>query len=163
MNWNKLVALGLSLMLIVSVNYQLYACSCQSITVKQAYDNAHLVFSGKVMNVGYVVDPQKTFDKPVAQMSVQEKYENGIFEQEVTLKIRCKTLKGTVEDKLVKVRTGIGGGDCGVFFKEGEQYIVYAFEDEKGQPFYRTTTCATTKAYDKQEYRALKKLKRGNS
>lgn len=39
-----------------------------------------------------------------------------------------KIWKG-ISDKTVVVSTGMGGGDCGYGFKEGEKYFVYAYGD----------------------------------
>jgi hypothetical protein len=36
------------------------------------------------------------------------------------------------QHKNIRVRTGIGGGDCGFDFEVGKQYLVYAFADESG-------------------------------
>jgi len=43
---------------------------------------------------------------------------------DVTLQVQ-EAWKG-VEDNLIKVHTGFGGGDCGFAFREGEEYLVYA-------------------------------------
>jgi hypothetical protein len=37
------------------------------------------------------------------------------------------------QQKNIRIRTGVGGGDCGFHFEVGEQYLVYAFADESGQ------------------------------
>lgn len=37
------------------------------------------------------------------------------------------------QQKNIRVRTGLGGGDCGFHFEVGKQYLVYAFADESGQ------------------------------
>jgi hypothetical protein len=37
------------------------------------------------------------------------------------------------KQKNIRIRTGVGGGDCGFDFEAGEQYLVYAFADESGQ------------------------------
>jgi hypothetical protein len=43
----------------------------------------------------------------------------------------------------VDVRTGSGGGDCGVAFKTGERYVVYASRHAQG--WLRTSTCTRTR------------------
>jgi hypothetical protein len=35
--------------------------------------------------------------------------------------------------KIFKVRTGLGGGDCGFRFEVGKRYLVYAFADDSGR------------------------------
>jgi len=37
------------------------------------------------------------------------------------------------QEKNVRIRTGVGGGDCGFDFEVGKQYLVYAFADKSGQ------------------------------
>jgi hypothetical protein len=37
------------------------------------------------------------------------------------------------QGKKVELKTGLGGGDCGVPFEVGKQYLVYADKDESGQ------------------------------
>lgn len=37
------------------------------------------------------------------------------------------------QQKNIRIRTGVGGGDCGFNFEVGEQYLVYAFADESGK------------------------------
>src|SRR5260370_820506 len=37
------------------------------------------------------------------------------------------------EDKHVKVRTGLGGGDCGFDFETSKKYLVFAYQDDSGE------------------------------
>lgn len=37
------------------------------------------------------------------------------------------------QQKIIQIRTGVGGGDCGFDFHVGEQYLIYAFADESGK------------------------------
>jgi hypothetical protein len=37
------------------------------------------------------------------------------------------------QQKKIRIRTGVGGGDCGFRFEVGEQYLVYGFAREAGQ------------------------------
>lgn len=46
----------------------------------------------------------------------------------------------------VTIETGLGGGDCGYDFKEGERYLVYAYEN-KGRII--TTICSRTRPLSK--------------
>jgi hypothetical protein len=43
-----------------------------------------------------------------------------------------RSYRGPQQQK-VRIRTGLGGGDCGFRFEVGEQYLVYAFAHESGQ------------------------------
>jgi hypothetical protein len=58
--------------------------------------------------------------------------------------------------------TGMGGGDCGVSFESGEQYLVFAFQDEKTGR-WRTTICSGTKEtlYANEDVRTLRAWKAG--
>ena len=46
------------------------------------------------------------------------------------------------QQKNIRIRTGVGGGDCGFDFEVGKQYLVYAFADESGQ--LETGICSGT-------------------
>ncbi len=52
-----------------------------------------------------------------------------------------RVMKG-VKGKEVLLRTGVGGGDCGIKFKEREKYLVYAYV-RSGE--LRTNGCTRTK------------------
>lgn len=83
------------------------ACSCvMPGTPNEALKEATAVFSGMVTDI----DRNLTGYGYKVRFDV-EKIWKGIF------------------DKTVAVSTGIGGGDCGYAFKEGERYFVYAFGD----------------------------------
>jgi hypothetical protein len=46
------------------------------------------------------------------------------------------------QSKTLQLRTGLGGGDCGVTFEVGKQYLVYAFKSESGE--FSTGICSGT-------------------
>ncbi len=46
------------------------------------------------------------------------------------------------EDKRVKVRTGLGGGDCGFDFETSKKYLVFAYQDGSGE--LSTGICSST-------------------
>jgi hypothetical protein len=46
------------------------------------------------------------------------------------------------EDKRVKVRTGLGGGDCGFDFETSKKYLVFAYQDDSGE--LSTGICSST-------------------
>jgi hypothetical protein len=50
------------------------------------------------------------------------------------------------QSKTFQLRTGLGGGDCGVTFEVGKQYLVYAFKNESGE--FSTGICSGTSALD---------------
>ena len=51
--------------------------------------------------------------------------------------------------KNVRIRTGVGAGDCGFQFEVGKQYLVYAFADESGQ--LSTGICSGTALLEKNQ------------
>ena len=64
-------------------------------------------------------------------------------------------------DSIIKVTTGLGGGDCGFPFRFGNDYIVYAnFENSIKSPYtytLKTTICTRTCSYDEEEIEELEK------
>lgn len=93
------------------------ACSCaQPPPPRQALEGATAVFTGKVVKVEQVE-----------------------LERRVTVEVE-KDLKAAGGRQVV-VRTGLGGGDCGYGFKEGERYLIYA-HGEKDAP--ATSICTRT-------------------
>lgn len=85
------------------------ACSCAELpSVEEEFARSQAVFSGKVLEVKEKRSLQGYITKKV------------IFE--VT-----NTWKG-VEKTQMMITTGSGGGDCGIDFKEGQEYLVYAYE-----------------------------------
>lgn len=85
------------------------ACSCaESPSVEEELERSNAVFSGKVI-------------------SVREKRSlNGNVSKLVLFEV-TNTWKG-VEQSQIMITTGLGDGDCGIDFKEGEEYLVYAHE-----------------------------------
>jgi hypothetical protein len=52
-----------------------------------------------------------------------------------------------VQQKAMRLSTGLGGGDCGFDFEVGKQYRVYAFKDEAGE--LSTDICSGTALLEK--------------
>jgi hypothetical protein len=73
-----------------------------------ALEQAEAVFSGIVLSASGERNPQQPERWPV----------------QVTLRV-TRRWKGPVADTLV-IRTGEGGGDCGIRFQVGAEYLVYA-------------------------------------
>src|SRR5260370_16101826 len=53
------------------------------------------------------------------------------------------------EDKHVKVRTGLGGGDCGFDFETSKKYLVFAYQDDSGE--LSTGICSSTALLEESE------------
>jgi hypothetical protein len=47
--------------------------------------------------------------------------------------LKCYACIEEPKDKHVKVRTGLGGGDCGFDFETSETYLVFAYKDDSGR------------------------------
>ncbi len=83
------------------------ACSCVSATPAEHFANATTVFMGTVKNIS---GDGRNGQKRLVDFAVTE------------------ARKGIL-DKTVTVATGAGGGDCGFDFQEGQEYVVYAYDD----------------------------------
>jgi hypothetical protein len=61
-------------------------------------------------------------------------------EMEVSFEV-LRSYRGA-QDKHVKVRTGLGGGDCGFDFETNKKYLVFAYKDDSGE--LSTSICSST-------------------
>jgi hypothetical protein len=104
------------------------ACSCAVMpSPEQGFSDAQAVFSGEVINIKENSSLLGGYGKTVF-FDVKE------------------TWKGT-EGKEVAIMTGSGGGDCGVAFVVGQEYLVYAnVSDMYEKQSLSTTICSPTKA-----------------
>ena len=92
-----------------------YACSCAAeYTREQAFEDAEAVFVGSVLSVKERGNTLKRLfgDGPTPSYRA------------VTFHV-TERWKGTKEN-LITIATGMGHGDCGFHFAEGERYLVYA-------------------------------------
>ena len=90
------------------------ACSCAGVmTPCHAYGEASAVFLGTVIESKFV------------------KIKDGDFEHEMrSVRLSIDTPFRGVEGAEVEVITGSGGGDCGFYFRQSQQYLVYAYAYE---------------------------------
>jgi len=83
------------------------ACSCAELpSVKDEFERSKAVFSGKVV----AIKEKRSF--------------TGYTTQSVLFDV-TSTWKGVDQSQMI-ITTGQGGGDCGIDFTEGEEYLVYA-------------------------------------
>ena len=95
-----------------------FACSCYAkAPVCNAFGDAKAVFVGKVIE-----------GNSVERMS--DMLKAGTKDLTFTFKV-SRGFIGAKADETVEVHTGFGFGDCGFPFEKGEEYIVYAYENEK--------------------------------
>lgn len=102
------------------------ACSCIELpAAEEEFKVSQAVFSGKVNKV------------------MEDKSMKGYITKSVIFEV-TNTWKG-VNQTQVKIKTGQGGGDCGIDFLEGVEYLVYAKESEMyGAKALVTTICDRT-------------------
>lgn len=95
-------------------------CDCVSPPdVQSARNSAVVVFTGRVLSIRDTV--------------VGEGMQHGPWQMRaVTLRVD-RAWKG-VDSRRFVVLTGMGGGDCGVPFRRGESYLVYAGGPSAGWP-----------------------------
>nr|WP_249317010.1 hypothetical protein [Bacillus sp. FJAT-50079] len=99
----------IGLLIIGSFPSIINACSCAELpSVEEEFERSKAVFSGKVIDI--------------REKQSLDGYTSNSVQFEVT-----NTWKG-VEQSQIIITTGLGGGDCGFDFKEGKEYLVYAYE-----------------------------------
>lgn len=105
------------------------ACSCATPALDQAAARSEAVFIGKALEVKWVPDP---YDKSGAIG-----YKNAVrFEVD-------RAYKGAETTQLI-VNAGTGEASCGIDFKTGESYLVFAYETENHELV--TRLCSRTRA-----------------
>ena len=89
--------------------------------------------------LGKIVELHHDRKEPDSNGSVQF---NGFLGTHALFEI-SESFRGIAGDtKQVKIRTGMGGGDCGYPFLLGESYVVYAYRTKEG--FLATGICSRT-------------------
>jgi len=112
-----------------------YACSCnEGISTQNLFKSSDLVFTGKIINI-------KPYQPKVYSNGdeIIEEYSNVIVE------IETKDLFKGEFKKVIKIVTGVGGGDCGYKFMEGQEYVIFANDygiyTEKEDGILETNRC----------------------
>ncbi|TKC16152.1 hypothetical protein [Robertmurraya kyonggiensis] len=114
------------LFLMVSFPSTSSACSCaEQQSVKEEFKQSKAVFSGKVIEVK------------------ENRRNNGSIVKLVLFEV-TETWKGVDETQII-ITTGVSDGDCGIEFKKGEEYLVYATESTMyGENKLVSTICDRT-------------------
>lgn len=115
-----------------------YACGCVGeLNDKEAYKEADAVISGRVLD---------TKDTIILLSTGEEK------RMSVTTLLIQDVFKKRVRDSIVTIFSGVGKGDCGYRFKEGENYLVFLVQknsfgrySEKVDKYYYTDICMGNK------------------
>lgn len=112
--WYQIASSALALVVLSGVPAE--ACSCVLPLAKpcQAFWQAHTVFTGVVRSID-------TEEVTFGQFRTK---------QYVVTFDAVQLARGAPAEPM-RVRTGLGGGDCGYAFKVGQPYIVYAYRNRK--------------------------------
>jgi mevalonate kinase len=160
------------LTLFILTSYNIIACECIIIkSIQKEFINADYVLTGKIISIEFVQILNNN-GKKTKILTSEFRDELDIFKGRVLAKITVETtetLKGKKRKKEKIIYTGSGGGDCGFNFKEGEEYLIYAFKDSWGTKELResnrkyknalyTDTCTRTKIIDKKEIENIRLL-----
>jgi TonB family protein len=159
-------------MLVIS-SKKMMACSCiGQRSVQEEIKHVSIIFTGIVISkeIIYVTDSavlalypndSNMYKSPMAKFAVA-RYQFLVQE----------FYKGNIASDTVIIYTGIGGGDCGVRFKTGEQYIVYGesvsylagrgsgIHFPTGINTYWTNSCLRTTIYEPEEITEINKYLR---
>ncbi len=107
------------------------ACLCKVMTAESAFYGANVVFVGKVIRVKTAKEASVSLI--VKRSGAAEMLKTPVWEKSLG-SVRIATLEVSdafkgVTDKTIEVSTSVydGGGTCGVNFKVGETYLVYAY------------------------------------
>jgi len=114
----KIINLIFGLIVITSINYKSYACTCigGKRTIKKAFKHNDIIFYGKVIYKEKVL-----FDFIPTSRGDTIKF----YKDKYTFMIK-KVFKGKIKCSTIEIVTGKGHGDCGISFKLGKNYIVYS-------------------------------------
>ena len=102
---------ALILVLITFPGYA-FACSCLRTALEDQVKDSEKIFVG-VLTSSKIVNPRTDKEWP---------YIEGTIEVETII-------KGKV-GKIEKVRTGLGGGDCGISMTTGRAYVIFSISEE---------------------------------
>jgi hypothetical protein len=113
-----LISLSIATALLALSVSDVKACSCMfgGGSPCEAYWLSQAVFSGKVIK-------KSTFDVEEGEGDSRHKYQQVLARFSIE-----QAIKGVAGDE-VEIVTGLGGGDCGYHFKDGERYVVYAIRN----------------------------------
>lgn len=117
-------------LLSILTSSHIFACSCSMGSTKDAFKSSNSVFTGKVKRVEYLNSA------------------NAFGDQNIIVEFENPTVfKG--EDQPVLHTAHNGSGCTGYWFKEGEEYLVYAFD--RGDGLLDTMWCGGVQAKSEDE------------
>jgi hypothetical protein len=137
----KLLLVPLALLVLPLFVERVSACSCvHGITVCKEYQEAAVVFVGKVLDGTVISTPYEVFRPGGGKQTFTTNRRVYRFSIEKVF----KRFKGTE----IEIHTGYGDTDCGYKFKVGERYLIYAHGSPPSNEF-TTSICTRTKPYSK--------------
>lgn len=152
------------------INSGIYACSCiGQRTVKEEIKYSDAVLVGKVISKDIVTLADSTAIKMFTNDSTIVKgfpYETVIAKYELLL---TSKYKGNTTTDTIAIYTGLGGGDCGVRFEIGKNYVVFGESETyfgqinndwpfpKGKNIYWTNICSRTTLENQNEIEEIEK------
>lgn len=168
---SKLIPIYITLFLALSSG--IYACSCTGIsTVKGSLKYSDAVVTGKVISKELItlVDSSAIKANRIKSANLHGyPYEITVVKYEMTVTI---IYKGKITADTIEIYTGKGGGDCGIRFETGKEYIVYAESETyfgrinnnwpfpQGNNIYWTNSCSRTTIKNSQETDELEKYRK---
>lgn len=112
-----LISLSIATALLTLSISDVKACTCWVVGPPcEEYWRSQAVFAGKVIK-------KSTFYVEEGEGDSRHKYQRVLVRFSIE-----QAFKGIAGDE-VEIATGLGGGDCGYHFKDGERYLVYAIPD----------------------------------
>lgn len=147
---------------------QLFACNCnEARSVPEEFKHADAIFVGTILNKEIVFVHKESL---MMYDTFQQDFPGIQYSFVKYTTIVEKLYKGKTTSDTVIIRTGMGGGDCGIRFEVGGKYIVYAESKSylasiinslnipEEQNVYWTYSCLRTTAYYTEEIEELQKF-----
>ncbi|SFT68196.1 hypothetical protein SAMN05216474_1769 [Lishizhenia tianjinensis] len=172
--------------LLLMITYWSLACSCDGRSkVSVAYNSADLVVLATVVDSQIIhiwsdtLFARSLYNDSQKSMTYREFKERHFSIRMIDYSVEVDTLfkQDTIHQasKLI-IRTGLGGGDCGVEFEIGESYLIYAYSEssvvyteeklgrseEELQGIYNTNDCTRThlRRFRKEDIDEILKIKK---
>jgi len=124
-----LISLSIATALIALSISDVKACTCSFVGPPcEEYWKSEAVFAGKVIK-------RSTFYAEEGEGDSRYKYQQVLARFSIE-----QAFKGIAGDE-VEIVTGMGGGDCGYHFKDGERYVVYAIRSGRDKSRLYSGAC----------------------
>jgi len=159
----KTIVTLFTIILLVSVSNHLLACTCiGQRTVKEELKHADAVFVGTVLSKKIIELTDSTLERKSLIIRAIARYDLLVHD----------IYKGKIKNDTLTIFTGLGVGDCGVLFENGEKYIIYGmidtyfgqmnnnFKFPKSKNSFWTHICLRTTKYHQDEISEIEKIKK---